>query len=406
MTNPYLPPFLRLFDALNHWQRAYDNYFSINEFRLSVNAAIQELRNVTFVLQGNKKHIAKFSEWYIPWQDKMRAIPYLRWLVDSRNKIVKQGDLEMKSLLRVSVVGSYFSSEEIHLELNLPPLEGEQYIFQAVLNSSLSKKILSESYIKVQRRWVDIETSEYELLNILSKCWFKIHKLLLDAPDLSNYLNPSDFNPKEVSKIFNAPNLNSCFFKFDGINFVETKIDDTEVILKDKDLKSAKERYSDSPWAKSAQKIPANFVEKCISTFQQAKYILQKDKYHQHIVFMFMPDGKVFTYSMDLRDRSDKYQSMRHVAEKMRELGADKFIMIAEAWVASLPQKATIIHACDSPDKKEALTLVGATKNGEFYDAYVTFNRDNDEINFEDTTTNTGGNHNAISPIIEMWKES
>jgi hypothetical protein len=74
-----------------------ENYFDPERFRLNLNSFVQEARNVTFILQKNKKELPRFEEWYAGWQDKLKADRILRWIVESRNRITKQGDLEIKS---------------------------------------------------------------------------------------------------------------------------------------------------------------------------------------------------------------------------------------------------------------------------------------------------------------------
>jgi predicted YcjX-like family ATPase len=53
--NPVLrPAFARLDDAHNLWHQAEVGYFDPNSFRIALNACIQALRSVTFVLQKTK----------------------------------------------------------------------------------------------------------------------------------------------------------------------------------------------------------------------------------------------------------------------------------------------------------------------------------------------------------------
>ncbi|MCB0752838.1 MAG: hypothetical protein KDC52_15310 [Ignavibacteriae bacterium] len=54
----------RLYDSFDLWSKAYEQYFNPNQFRISLNSAIQELRNVTFILQKNKNVIQDFDQWY------------------------------------------------------------------------------------------------------------------------------------------------------------------------------------------------------------------------------------------------------------------------------------------------------------------------------------------------------
>jgi hypothetical protein len=67
------PASKRLFDAQTHWHNANKEYFNPSTFSLHMNSCIQELRNVTFLLQSNKRGIEGFDEWYEPWQERMRA---------------------------------------------------------------------------------------------------------------------------------------------------------------------------------------------------------------------------------------------------------------------------------------------------------------------------------------------
>ena len=80
MNEAIKPAFKRLFDAQSHWHSAHKSYFDPSSFRIAVNSCIQELRNVTFVLQNNKRDIDEFDAWYEPWQEKMRANKSLHWI--------------------------------------------------------------------------------------------------------------------------------------------------------------------------------------------------------------------------------------------------------------------------------------------------------------------------------------
>ena len=122
--NPLGNAFKRLYDAREHWDQANRNYFDPKLFRMNVNAVITALRSVTFLLQKNKSLIDGFDPWYKGWQEKMKQDPSLRWLVDARNIIVKERDLNLSSVLRVSIVVSYIDEEvpkfqtELHPRLN------------------------------------------------------------------------------------------------------------------------------------------------------------------------------------------------------------------------------------------------------------------------------------------------
>jgi hypothetical protein len=52
---------------------------------------------VTFILQKNKSNMPGFDFWYNRWRERLKADPVLCWIVESRNRITKQGDLDTES---------------------------------------------------------------------------------------------------------------------------------------------------------------------------------------------------------------------------------------------------------------------------------------------------------------------
>lgn len=106
----------RLEEAHVFWHRCLDNYQEPEAFRVDLNAGIQALRNVTFALQKEMRHLDGFEEWYSPWQHAMRSSPVLRWIVKARNAIVKEGDLVAESTTRAWLVFDYFDVAALTLK--------------------------------------------------------------------------------------------------------------------------------------------------------------------------------------------------------------------------------------------------------------------------------------------------
>ena len=88
----------RLNEVHKFWHDMLLGYQNPENFRISLNAAIQALRNVTFLLQSNKSTISDFDEWYEKYRDVMKSDEILKWLHQARNIIVKQEDLELHSV--------------------------------------------------------------------------------------------------------------------------------------------------------------------------------------------------------------------------------------------------------------------------------------------------------------------
>lgn len=67
------------------------------EFQFNLNAFIQALRNITFMLQSEPKKPEGFESWYASKQADMKQSDLLRRFVQARNIVVKQSSLKARS---------------------------------------------------------------------------------------------------------------------------------------------------------------------------------------------------------------------------------------------------------------------------------------------------------------------
>jgi hypothetical protein len=398
------PAFKRLFDAQHHWHIANQKYFDPNSFRMAINSCIQELRNVTFVLQSNKSGIEGFEEWYSPWQTKMRANKSLKWLISARNYIVKQGDLKLNSVLRIEVVGSYLSGEVTIFEQNHDVNLSNKDILDQTLNKGIPQEVLENSYIKLERKWIDSKYPDHELLELLGVCWTAVSDLLLDAPN--NDIKKSDnLNPPKIPPcMYQNSEARSIWLKVEGTNLILSKMHEESITFDETTIENCKQKYGDSPLFDKKQVDHSNFKTLCEGFFEQAQFFLQKDKYHIHLILIFVNSKVVEIKELRNEDQTDKYRTIRLVASEMERIGANQFIMISEAWRAPFNPQTPDRHASNSPERQEILNLVGANQSGEGYVLTVPFSRDGEEIKYGESEENGIDGVNIIQPILAIWE--
>ena len=143
----------RLEDVHQHWHGAEQAYFHPEPFRGAIQTAIQTLRTVTFILQNKKQDIPEFETWYGVWQEKLRADTLMLWMVDARNKIEKQGDLEVHSFVRAEIVASYHN-DLIIVELPAHLFDDPWASLKGIPPADLVEKINNHGTPKIQPRWV------------------------------------------------------------------------------------------------------------------------------------------------------------------------------------------------------------------------------------------------------------
>src|SRR3989338_11183952 len=176
---PLISVHRRMDEAHNLWHEALASYAYTEKFRLSLNSCIQTLRNVTFHLQKQKDVISNFDDWYAPWQQKMAQNEVMKWLIRARNIVVKEGDLETKSMCRVSVVSSYLEPPYVEYEVN--PLKKHTQIANERQIIELPKHILENGTLRVERRWVVNDLPQWELLDALAKSYGVLSELVNDC---------------------------------------------------------------------------------------------------------------------------------------------------------------------------------------------------------------------------------
>lgn len=169
----------RLEDAASFWQRAREAYFDPDEFRRTVQSSIQAFRTVTWLLQKERDSIASFADWYTKKQDEMRGDKRLRWLVEARNKIEKQGDLETYSTFTVEHTDSWLPPEKRMLEL--PPGTRPEDTAKIIAATYPESKCGEGAILKLSREWVDSEMPTQEILNLLVHAYSVLQAVILDA---------------------------------------------------------------------------------------------------------------------------------------------------------------------------------------------------------------------------------
>lgn len=158
----------RLNQCHSMWHEALDAYADPERFTGRLNAVVQGLRNVTWVLQKELKPLAGFDDWYKDQQDVMKADPWMRWLVSARNRIEKQGDLETKSTAHVRVIASWLEGPAA--EMDVDPTSEAHELARTIQVRGLPARVMREGILEVERRWTLEELADEEILNVLAHC--------------------------------------------------------------------------------------------------------------------------------------------------------------------------------------------------------------------------------------------
>ncbi|GFE61315.1 SEC-C domain-containing protein [Geobacter sp. AOG2] len=374
----------RLREAFSHWVKAAESYKNSDEFVIYLNACIQALRNVTFALQSEKSKIHNFEDWYALWQQAMAKDTIMIWCRDARNQIVKQSDLETKSVAIVSIHNNYLKEPSFTLEVN--PLEKIETIGKMVveMDSSFGAE---KGYLKVERRWIDKNLESIELLSALAHA-FTV--LIILVNDIDDKLGPDRIYPifdKEKTKI--EPGIifqlleeytPSCMQSFEDYRTEWLSIPDLKPIhlrflplkMPAEILEAAKERYGST-----YKEMPDSFEGRFSYFLETAKQLLEADGYHMTVVFMVSSHRRLEMVQTNFRNQEDKYLFWQNIAKKAKQHGIKEVFFVGEAWNYSVADKIEFGTPDKISDKQEILAISGLSSLGECRNVAIPFRKIN-----------------------------
>lgn len=333
----------------------------------------------------------------------MAEDPILRWIVEARNYIEKQGDLLTASTMRVSITDSYIVG--IPYEAAVPPNLRSQEIAHFLATSTFRpKNFLPNSTLRVERRWVDSKLPDHEVLTAISHALRMYVEVLADA---HGKLIPEAYEGKESSdmqRLQESPEARFADIALDTNDFVKLT---RRPIRTDAKLKSlAVERYGDHDLSEEAFESLESFARAIMA---RAREIIAIDRWHALYVWFFHAGAPVRMITHMPNDRREKFLFWHDMAEEAARLDADGIVTVAEAWQSTYPiaSKRKVGFPADDPDRKETLVVTAESVSGYYLSIFTEFSRaKSGQIlfgnTFEDRQFRAGG---FMEPIRAVWRK-
>jgi hypothetical protein len=348
----------RLRDLAQLLSNCGGTYFSPERFRQNTNQFLQTARTVTFIIQKNKATIPDFDVWYganvlQPWMTD----PVMSWAKDARNVIEKEGDLEMQSTLRVAVLYSYISEEDLVLEI------GRKELLQADIDQLIKAAgrilpagVADAAVLKIQRRWIANSLPDRELIYALTYAYSELHRVCRDlATHIGSALDASVPHPTSLD-----PSSNDVA-KVRFVKFAEPGIGRHASVRVDRDpdfkappaFVALKEELRLAPKPECLADVVAMHAKLAQATFEH---------HGNHIPMLVLYDKtwKQIDYlSTAFTDQAEKYLFWRNVADRAFYLRAFAMVWTSESWVRDISE-GTDRPIRELPIIGEQLHVVGA----------------------------------------------
>lgn len=436
---------LRLEEVHYFWHQCLLNYQDPKLFVFNLNACIQALRNTTFALQKEKNSISNFDAFYGPWQQKMSSDPILKWVKNSRNKIVKQEDLLTNSLLMAHLVLDYndtakivASEYETFLEIK-EKIEKEktsqrhsvlvvnEEIVESFQGYDIPSNILNEATINIERRWEENDLEGHELLGVvgyafgfLNQVSIALHMHLGIAEQEVIILHEQQVLTKGIQENegrlpcmittrelrTSSYNLRDGLLNEGGLNF-PVEVDEAA-------QQKGFERYGQPEITPRISLLTRdNYMDFVVYFEKVARTILASGDDHGLIIFYFREGHLVGQSLLYVRDSADKRSLAAQTADHVARNGINALMLIGESWMAPMPKSdEEFVKPGEHAEKTEAVTIDLELATGEKVSMVIPFERISDPSAGENGTTVVIGEtfvlsnsqNNFFEPSRVIWK--
>lgn len=384
-----------------------NEYHNPTSFIANADALIQALRNFTFYLQSKKGDVPNFDDWYLPWQELMKANPYMRFIVDMRNSIVKQGINTAKSHALIVLYTDY---TQTLLEKRMDIYSTSDDIKKEITALTNKQPILKHATGGIHRVYIFnyAKKDDLEVFDTLFYCTFFIQKIF---EDFKNFIKTGDIQP-QLSDV-KAPWVDVSDFAItfavkDGSNLnfnkVEVKRDDKaieEYLKRFGDIKLKHDITSDD----IPEQLKAN-IELAQINRSRFEELLPTLKYHSSI------DDTWEAMFPVLHSRAEKILFWENFSNTVNAYKIDKLFLTVDAWTyADVDKGMATIHSgkeiSSLPDLKETLLAYYLDNSGKIMIATCSYTKDDTgKIVFEDVKIkNDKPENNAMfTAVFNAWK--
>jgi len=352
----------RLRDLSNLLAACGSNYFSPDLFRQNTNQFLQTSRTVTFIIQKHKASIPGFSSWYdahvlTPWSSDS----VMTWAKDARNVIEKEGDLDMHSSLRASLVFSHLPSQDAVVATTRKELfhAGVDKLLR-LATTKLPPGVADAAVLRIERRWVANSLPTHELLAAMTYAYAR----LFDAVDsLARHLNtsldssiphPTRFDPTSTD----ATKVRYIKLSAPAVGKLEAhRIDRDPSFRPPAPIEALAKAFSDEKKPQSLAEVVEAFAQVAEATFSH---------FGNHVPMLFLLDQSwkpIAHLGAHFDDQADKFLFWRHAAERAAYLRAYAAVWISETWLRDMSDRG-VLPIREMPIIGEHLNVIGVAVDG------------------------------------------
>ncbi|HEY9135322.1 MAG TPA: hypothetical protein VIM85_05980 [Pseudomonadales bacterium] len=353
----------RLRDLSRLLQNCHATYLDPDLFRMNTNQFLQTARTVTFIIQKNKSTIPDYEKWYSNTVVKAWGRDdVMSWAKEARNTIEKEGDLELNSSLKLTLVFSYLVEDDVEIQC------GKKELLNAGVNKlvhlaeqNLPSGVSDAAVVKIERRWVTAMLPNWELLQALAYVYARIFGC---CKSLAKQLGTPLEECIPDAHFFRALQDEArqvSYIKLNGLSRHSLKTKAISVDRKFRPPPAIQEAFNSIHANRSWPRNPDGVLEYYTN---MAELMFIHFGSHVPMLFLFNECWELIDIvSTQFEDQADKFIFWRDVADRIVTLQASGLVWISESWIRSM-DRSGVTAVRNMPITGEQLHVVAVEKSG------------------------------------------
>ncbi|MGZ8173504.1 MULTISPECIES: hypothetical protein [Methylobacter] len=330
---------------------------------MNTNQFLQTARTVTFIIQKNKEEIPGYQSWYsgavtTPWG----CDEVMKWAKDARNKIEKEGDLELNSSLNVTLLFSYLEEEDVQIQCGRTELLNASIKkLVRLAQKKLPSGVADAAAVKIERRWVTVSLPGWELLHALIYVYGRIYNCCKSlAQQFGDSLDSSIPNTSSFDTLRDK-SRRVRYIKLNGLHEYSVVYENISI---DRKFEPPQEIRSAIDTIHVTQSPPVSLSDGLEFYTKMAE--LTFSHYGNHVPMLFLFNERwqpIDGITTEFADQADKFIFWRNAADRIASLKASGIVWISESWLRKTKTGDTIAIR-NMPIFGEQLHVLAIDKSG------------------------------------------
>lgn len=393
----------RLWSVHRLWHQTLKQYQNPDGFRTNLNSTIQELRNVTTLLQREQKKNPGFVAWYAARLQAIEDDDLFRWVARARNRVVRKGDLATKSTVRVQLIRDFGPTSAMQ-DFDVSPLLKTEEIAAAFAQTA-PECIRGDGALTVERRWVANDLPTHELLAALAHVFGIVSEVVYDTHRRAGV----EFVGVRCAGGDNDATVPNCMAAAENARTVIVKLGELglrfqrEIPIRasKKGMQQARERYGPMP---SLADIPKGDLRGIARALHQAgRQALAVDGFHLGFVHLLRGGSIVNLRGFSPSDQADKHLLSHHIAKQVDLYHADAIVLTSEIWIAPADPQTPQRRASESPQRREGLQTAMLCEDGTELTVVTLFEKHDGKISLDEAVESSNHRLYFLDPVREVW---